>query len=140
MFPRRFLITVFFAPGTLALVLTVGYPSTPIARADRGGTEKSHSHPKALASGAATSSQVKDLYTKYCLACHAADGKGTEMRKAMATIPDFTSRKWQDSLSNVQIKVSILEGKGTLMPPFRDKISDGENEELSAYLREFAPE
>jgi mono/diheme cytochrome c family protein len=139
MFRQRFFITVIIAAGALALLLTVGYARTPAGKADRGGMEISDSHPKALASNAETTSQVKEVYTKYCLACHAADGKGTEIRKAMATIPDFTSRKWQDSVTDVQIKISVLEGKGTLMPPFRDKVSDDENRELAVYVREFAP-
>jgi len=42
-------------------------------------------------------------------------------------------------VSNVQIKVSILEGKGTFMLPFRDKVSDNETKELTALVREFAP-
>jgi cytochrome c oxidase cbb3-type subunit 3 len=79
------------------------------------------------------------VYTKYCAACHGADGKGTTMKTAMPSIPDFTNRKWQDGLSNVQLKISILEGKGTLMPPFRDKVSEEENKELAAHVREFAP-
>ena len=84
-------------------------------------------------------SHVPQAYAKNCLACHGVDGRGTEMRKAMPTIPDFTNRKWQDGVSNIQIKISILEGKGTLMPPFRDKVSDDENKELTDYVREFAP-
>jgi hypothetical protein len=39
----------------------------------------------------------------------------------------------------VQIKISILEGKGTLMPPFRDKISDEEDKDLTDFVRAFAP-
>ena len=136
---QRFFITVIFAAGVLALLLTVGYASPPAGQADRSGIEASDSHSGALASDATTTSQVKGVYTKYCLACHAADGKGTEMRKAMPTIPDFTNRKWQDGLTDVQIKISVLEGKGTLMPAFRDKVSDDENRDLAGYVREFAP-
>jgi mono/diheme cytochrome c family protein len=113
---QRFLTLGLVAAAAVALVLGNGFSAAP---------EKT--------------SHVTQVYSKNCLACHGADGKGTEMRKAMPTIPDFTNRKWQDGVSNIQIKISILEGKGALMPPFRDKVNDDENKELTGFVREFAP-
>ena len=83
-------------------------------------------------------SEAKSLYGKFCLSCHGADGKANEMKKVMPTIPDFTSREWQQGVSNPQLTVSILEGKGTLMPGLRDRLSDQQTQALVVYVREFA--
>jgi quinol-cytochrome oxidoreductase complex cytochrome b subunit/mono/diheme cytochrome c family protein len=79
------------------------------------------------------------LFRDYCLICHGIDGRGTAMRASMPTIPDFTSRVWQDTASNAQVTVSILDGKGTLMPAFRGRVSDSAAQDLMAYVRAFGP-
>jgi mono/diheme cytochrome c family protein len=79
------------------------------------------------------------IYTKFCLACHGTDGKAKEMKEKMPTIPDFTDRKWQDGVSNVQLIVSILEGKGTLMPPYQAALNEDQVRDLVGYVRDFAP-
>ena len=62
------------------------------------------------------------LFRQYCLTCHGTDGKGTAMRASMPAIPDFTSRAWQEARENPQLSVSILDGKGPLMPAFRGRV------------------
>jgi len=57
----------------------------------------------------------------------------------MAAIPDFTSPAWQTSRGNSQLSVSILEGKGVLMPPWRSKVSPEVASDLVAYIRKFGP-
>jgi ubiquinol-cytochrome c reductase cytochrome b subunit len=79
------------------------------------------------------------LYRQYCLICHGADGKGREMKASMPTIPDFTSRSWQEGVSTPQLVVGILDGKGTLMPAFRGRVSDEQAQDLGAYVRAFGP-
>jgi quinol-cytochrome oxidoreductase complex cytochrome b subunit/mono/diheme cytochrome c family protein len=79
------------------------------------------------------------LYRQYCLSCHAADGTGSEMKDGMPTIPDFSSAAWQASVSNAQLVVSILDGKGTQMPAFRERVSDDQAQDLAAYVRSFGP-
>jgi mono/diheme cytochrome c family protein len=79
------------------------------------------------------------LYRQYCLVCHGADGRGLEMRASMPTIPDFTSRPWQESVTNAQLAVSILDGKGVLMVPFRGRVSAEQAPDLVAYIRAFGP-
>jgi mono/diheme cytochrome c family protein len=79
------------------------------------------------------------LYREYCLNCHGKDGRGTELKAAMPVIPDFTNPTWQQSRSNPQLSVSILEGKGTLMPPFRDRVKQDQVNDLMAYIRAFGP-
>jgi ubiquinol-cytochrome c reductase cytochrome b subunit len=79
------------------------------------------------------------LYRQYCLTCHGTDGRGSDFRAAMPTLPDFASRKWQESVANPQLTVSILDGKGTLMPAFRGRVTADQAGDLSAYVRAFGP-
>lgn len=131
----RLLISGPLVVAGLAFLISMGFGATPREENSRARPDQA----PALSLAAERTAAVKEVYTKYCLACHGHDGKGTEVKKAMPNLPDFTSRKWQDEVSNVQIKVTILEGKGTLMPPFRDKVTDDENAGLTAYIRDIAP-
>jgi mono/diheme cytochrome c family protein len=79
------------------------------------------------------------VYQEKCLACHGKEGKGGPASAAMPNLPDFTSRAWQNGRTNAQLSVSILEGKGTLMPPFRDHLKAEQVKALLAYLRRFGP-
>jgi len=79
------------------------------------------------------------LFRQYCLICHGADGKGREMRASMPTLPDFTIRSWQEGLGSPQLTVSILDGKGTLMPAFRGRVNEDQARDLAAYVRAFGP-
>jgi ubiquinol-cytochrome c reductase cytochrome b subunit len=79
------------------------------------------------------------LYRQYCLICHGIDGKGHDMRAAMPVIPDFTNLAWQKRVTNPQMMVNILDGKGTLMPSFRGRVKDEQAKDLVAYVRAFGP-
>jgi mono/diheme cytochrome c family protein len=79
------------------------------------------------------------LYRQYCLSCHGVDGRGRELKAGMPTIPDFTSRAYQEAVSNPQLVVGILDGKGALMPAFRGRVSEGQAQDLAAYVRAFGP-
>jgi hypothetical protein len=57
----------------------------------------------------------------------------------MPSIPDFTSHAWQESVTNPQLRVSILDGKGTSMPEFRERISEQQAEDLISCVRAFSP-
>ena len=61
------------------------------------------------------------------------------MKASMTTIPDFTSRPWQETVSVPQLVASILDGKGTLMPAFRGRLTDEQGQDLAAYARAFGP-
>lgn len=79
------------------------------------------------------------LYRQYCLICHGADGRGSEMKAGMPAIPDFSSRAWQETVNSAQLLVGILDGKGTLMPAFRGRVNDEQAQDLAAYIRAFGP-
>jgi ubiquinol-cytochrome c reductase cytochrome b subunit len=98
--------------------------------------------PARLAPSVETAARIRAasvLYREYCLTCHGASGHGSEMRAGMPDIPDFTSRGWQEARGNAQIAVSILDGKGVLMPSFRGRVSDDQARDLVAYLRALGP-
>jgi mono/diheme cytochrome c family protein len=79
------------------------------------------------------------LYRQNCLTCHGIDGRGLEIKASMPSIPDFTNRSWQEGITNPQISVSILDGKGTLMPALRGRVSEDQALDLVAYVRAFGP-
>ncbi|MDE2509084.1 MAG: cytochrome c [Planctomycetota bacterium] len=98
----------------------------------------------ASASGPAPAASAKlrasaALFLTDCVACHGPDGRGTLVRAAMPPIPDFTTPAFQSSRSLAQLSVSILEGKGTLMPPWHGKVSPEQARDLAAYVRTFGP-
>jgi mono/diheme cytochrome c family protein len=94
----------------------------------------------APAPSAARLSVASGLFRQYCLVCHGPRGTGAEIRASMPAIPDFTSRDWQATANSTQLAVSILEGKGTLMPSFRGRIDEDQAQNLVAYVRAFGPE
>jgi mono/diheme cytochrome c family protein len=79
------------------------------------------------------------VYRQYCLTCHGADGRGLQMKASMPTLQDFTNRAWQEEVSNARMLVSILDGRGTLMPAFRGRVTDEQAQDLVAYVRAFGP-
>jgi ubiquinol-cytochrome c reductase cytochrome b subunit len=78
-------------------------------------------------------------FRQYCLTCHGTDGHGTAMRPTMPAIPDFVDPNWQRSRSNAQLRASVENGKGGLMPAFGDKLKPQEIRDLIAYVRAFGP-
>ncbi len=82
---------------------------------------------------------ASELFKINCMVCHGPDGRGSTVRVAMPPIPDFTARDWQSTHNSALLSVSILEGKGTLMPPWRGKITPDQARDLVAYVRTFGP-
>jgi mono/diheme cytochrome c family protein len=79
------------------------------------------------------------VYQATCMACHGPDGRGSTVRPAMPPIPDFTLREWQVGKERAQLSVSILDGKGALMPPWRGKLTTDQAHDLADYVRSFGP-
>ena len=72
------------------------------------------------------------VFKNNCVMCHGADGKGFAALKT----PDFTSPKWQASMTDKQIKAVIKDGKkGTAMAAFGEKLSDDQISAVIAYIR-----
>jgi mono/diheme cytochrome c family protein len=78
------------------------------------------------------------LYRQFCQRCHDADGSGLRAGRLMA-IPDFRSPGWQEKRTAERLVGSILEGKGSRMPAFGDRLSPAEANDLAGYVRAFSP-
>jgi mono/diheme cytochrome c family protein len=57
----------------------------------------------------------------------------------LPTIPDFTDDTWQKSRSDVQLQISILEGKDQHMPSNRGQVTEAQAAELMKFVRTFGP-
>lgn len=77
------------------------------------------------------------IFAKRCAECHGNDGKGNEMRNQMQQLPNFADPDWHRPRDDRQLLVSILDGKGTRMPAFRDKLAREEAELLVGHVRSF---
>ena len=81
-----------------------------------------------------------EFYNINCVACHGPDGRGNAaIRIAMPALPDFTTREWQTSRDNPQLAISVLDGKGALMPPWRGRVDPALAQDLVAFIRTFGP-
>ena len=72
------------------------------------------------------------VFKNNCVMCHGADGKGFAALKT----PDFTSPKWQASMTDKQMREVIKNGKtGTAMAAFGDKLNDDQITAVIGYIR-----
>jgi uncharacterized membrane protein len=60
------------------------------------------------------------------------------VRRRQPELPDFRDTTWQARRRDAQLLASILDGKGTRMPPWRDELSEEQARGLVAYVRSFA--
>jgi len=79
------------------------------------------------------------IFRQYCIICHGPDGTGNVMRERLPPIPNFTNAAWQRQHSDAQLFVSIMDGKGTLMPANRGRLTPDEVRDLVPYVRAFGP-
>jgi mono/diheme cytochrome c family protein len=79
------------------------------------------------------------LFVQNCVQCHGADGRGGPARPTMPDIPDFTNATWHRGHTDAQLVVSVLEGKGRLMPAWWGRVNDRQAADLVAYVRMFGP-
>jgi mono/diheme cytochrome c family protein len=79
------------------------------------------------------------LYRQYCQRCHDQDGSGRRGRSSADEIPDFRSEAWHGKKSDAMLTVSILEGKGTAMPAFGERLNHDQVQELVAFIRALDP-
>jgi cytochrome c5 len=81
---------------------------------------------------------ARAIYQRSCQLCHGADGRGAPSGRRLPGIPDFTSKRWQESRSQAKLATSILEGRGEKMPAFRGKLGNDQVSALVTYVRAFA--
>jgi mono/diheme cytochrome c family protein len=109
--------------------------SAALLVASASGRDLSHARGEGLA---AVPDTAAGLYRRYCQSCHGADGAGQTGVTADAK-PNFTRRAWQEQRDDAALLVSILDGKGTGMPAFQDRLSEVQARRLIAHIRAFAP-
>lgn len=65
------------------------------------------------------------VYSRECLKCHRANGKGSFIGRLFFKVPNFTNTKWQDNVSDSRLIISVANGKGK-MPGYKGKLKDEE--------------
>jgi mono/diheme cytochrome c family protein len=79
------------------------------------------------------------LFRKFCISCHQADGKGKRNNDGGASPPNFTVPSWHTSRTDADLAASILEGRGSRMPAFHDRIDKEQAADLVVFVRAFNP-
>jgi hypothetical protein len=79
---------------------------------------------------------VISLYNHYCVRCHGVDGRGIW---DIPDVPDFTNARWQATRTDGQLARVILEGRGSVMPPWRGALSLEEAWAMARYIRTLVP-
>jgi mono/diheme cytochrome c family protein len=79
------------------------------------------------------------LFQRLCVACHGGAGRGDALGAGPTRPPDFAAPDWHSTRSDVQLMISIREGKGSVMPAFGAKLGDAQVRDLVAYVRSFSP-
>jgi mono/diheme cytochrome c family protein len=79
----------------------------------------------------------RDLYTKYCQACHGEEGEGDGVMTSLIDMNpmDHSNPTQMNGISNLEMVRSIKNGKGSYMPAWKDIISQTEIEALVSYIR-----
>jgi hypothetical protein len=79
---------------------------------------------------------VISRFNRYCIRCHGVDGRGVW---DIPDVPNFTNARWQACHTDGQLARSILEGRGSVMPPWRGVLSLEEAWAMARYVRTFVP-
>jgi len=81
---------------------------------------------------------ARTTFQRLCAGCHGASGDGSPLRASTPAIPDFSLRAWHEKRSDAALTVSILEGKGRVMPPFGTLLDTSGTHDLVTYVRSLA--
>jgi mono/diheme cytochrome c family protein len=109
-----------------ALLLTLGAASGAIST----GCEKK-----------VDAAEGRDLYASTCARCHGAEGTGGLALFDGGPRPrDFRDHAFQNERTDEQLKLTILNGKGTGMPSFGTIFDEQQLRSLIAHLRSFDSE
>jgi hypothetical protein len=79
---------------------------------------------------------VIGLFNRYCIRCHGVDGRGVW---DIPDVPNFTNARWQACRTDGQLARAIIEGRGSVMPPWRGVLSLEEAWAMARYVRTFVP-
>lgn len=116
-----------FAIVTLAVCLALAVSGRAQTTGKAGDTSKTQKK-------SAAALKAEENYQMLCQTCHLADGEGLT--------PDmsFTDGQWKHGSTPAALAKTIRDGvKGTLMLPFKDKLSEPEIAELARLVKSFEP-
>ena len=116
--------------GLVLFVMQPGHGSRVIERAsarETTPTQKNSSKREAAA---------KALFARKCATCHGGNGRGETLAGRISGVPDMTDSKWQGSISEKRMMISISHGRGS-MPGFDEKLSQDEIVSLVSHVRKF---
>ncbi len=114
----------------------------PIAGLPTTAPSASGSEPPLVGVPGDTAARIRvgsSIFRQFCIVCHGPDGTGSVMRASLPPIPNFTDADFQRTHTDAQLLVSVLDGKGTLMPANRGRVTEAEARDLVAYVRSFGP-
>jgi mono/diheme cytochrome c family protein len=104
----------------LAAALLCGAASSPCA-AEKPSSE-------------AEKSPAVKLYERHCSKCHGDSGRAKTLRGRLVGARNLTDAKWQEKVSDEQIREAIRKGPGA-MPGFEKKLAPSEQDTLVAFVR-----
>lgn len=89
----------------------------------------------------ADASQGRDLFAVTCARCHGADGSGgLPLFDGGPSPRNFRDHAFQRARTDEQIKLTIMNGKATGMPPFGTLFDEQQLRSLVAHVRSLDPE
>lgn len=121
-----------FVVACLGLTLFLMQPGQVSRAIKPKGAEVSTTQKSVAKSGAS----AKALFARNCATCHGADGRGETLAGKISGVPNMTDRKWQESISEKRMVMSVRNGRGS-MPSFDEKLSQNEINLLVAHVRNF---
>jgi len=78
----------------------------------------------------------RQLFANTCARCHGADGAGGTPSFAGGPAPrNFHDHAFHEARTDEQLRMVIVNGKGTAMPPFGTMFDDQQLRALVAYVR-----
>jgi mono/diheme cytochrome c family protein len=81
----------------------------------------------ALLASCGPSEPAARVFYRRCAACHGMDGKGRTKIAQGRPFADLTDGKWKHGGDRASIRRLVAEGEpGSVMPPFRDKLTPEE--------------
>lgn len=82
----------------------------------------------------------RDLFTNACARCHSNDGSGgLPIYNGGPSPRKFRDAQFQSSVTDEQIRLTIVNGKGTGMPAFGTMFTDSQLRALVGEVRGFDP-
>ena len=82
---------------------------------------------------------ARQLYRRYCVACHGTDGRAKTSKGKFSHARDLTDAQWQDDVTDERIFNSIMNGRNVRgnMPAFSNKLKEKEADSLVSFVRKF---